>query len=243
MKRTYKILISLLIVIIGIFLYFYTKPPFSVKNEKALNLKYKIKPYQDSVVVFIPYTITIANNRLEMLRFNSILDEKVTAGDDVMQNLIYNNDGIELTDFEEKSKEKFESDYFKIKYRKTIFPFKNKIFYYYKSHTLYKQTRSQNIDLQEINAQLINLKNNINFQIHQKVIDSLYGADNQERFNINFTDNDNRFMPKYIKAKINSNKQIPVKIIDSLRNMNKDEAKKYLLKVAGTDIRENLNDF
>ena len=56
-------------------------------------------------------------------------------------------------------------------------------------------------------------------------------------------DDSKRFMPKYIKAKINSKAQIPVNTIDSIKKMNKEDAKKYLLKLATTDTRELLKDF
>lgn len=64
MKR--KIIISILIVIGITLIYFFSKSPFQAKNKRA-NLPYKVYPFRDSAYVFIPYKITVYNNRYKFL--------------------------------------------------------------------------------------------------------------------------------------------------------------------------------
>lgn len=243
MKKPYKILISISIILIAVIIYFYTKSPFEVENGRVSNLKYKVIPLEDSMLVFIPYKIVVANNRLQQIKLKSIYDEYITKGKIQATNLIYNRDEIEITNYSGKSNKKYESDYFKMKYRKTIFPFTTRTFYFYKSHMLSNPSDIKTIDYSEVEEQLSNLNVTINFKIDEKTIDSLYKIDDQKRFNVSLMDDSKRFMPKYIKAKINSKAQIPVNTIDSIKKMNKEDAKKYLLKLARTDTRELLKDF
>lgn len=243
MKKSYKILIFTSIIIIGILTYFYEKSPFSIKNERVSNLKYKAIPFQDSILVFIPYKIVISNNRLRQIKLASIYDENTTKINFYTKNLIFNKDGIEIASYSGTATEKHQSNYIKIKYRETIFPFTNRTFYYYKGHMIANHSNLKPIDYPEIENQLLNLTSSINFKINQNTVDSLYKIDNQKRFNVNLKDNDKGFMPKYIKAKINSDLQIPVNTVDSVKKMSKEDGVKYLLKSAKTDMRETLKEF
>ena len=245
MKNPYKILISISIILIAVLIYFYAKSPFVVENGRVSNLKYKVIPLEDSMLVFIPYKIVVANNRLQQIKLKSIYDDYITKGKIQATNLIYNRYEIEITNYSGRSNKRYESeyDYIKMKYRKTIFPFTTRTFYFYKSHMLSNPSDIKTIDYSEVEEQLSNLNVTINFKIDEKTIDSLYKIDDQKRFNVSLMDDSKRFMPKYIKAKINSKSQIPVNTIDSIKKMNKEDAKKYLLKLATTDTRELLKDF
>lgn len=206
-------------------LYFLSKSPFQAKNKRA-NLPYKVYPFRDSVYVFIPYKITVYNNRYKFLDIDEIVDENLM---DYRSNLLYNKEGIELRTYIGKSKFQYEKPmlgiegdvvmyHIKLPYCRTIFPFYKRDFYYFKRHKLSNKNdvfKVEKNNRDSIYEQLIKLSYNLkNPSETASLIDSLYKSDNHKIFNIDFKGR--KYRPKCIKAKINSKKQIAVNYEDSL---------------------------
>lgn len=250
MKR--KIIISILIVIGITLIYFFSKSPFQAKNKRA-NLPYKVYPFRDSVYVFIPYKITVYNNRYKFLDIDEIVDENFM---DYRANLLYNKEGVELGTYFGKSRNQYEKPmlgiegdivkwHIKIPFCRTVFPFYKRYFYYFKRHKLSNKNdvfEVKNISKDTIREQLIKLSYNFkNPREIELLIDSLYKSDNQKIFNIDFKGA--KYRPKYLKAKINSKKQIAVNYADSLSIfMTSKEQAEWLVENALKNSKR-FNDF
>ncbi len=241
-KKTIYIIATIILIIIS---YNYLKPPFEIKNSKAVGLNYKVVPFRrDSIYVYIPYEIVIYNNRLNSLKISQVFDENYH---EYRPNLLYNKDGIELSIYYSKSQEQYEYklDYwFKTKYSHTIFPLTKRVFYYYRRHKLNNKNdvfeiKKRNQD--SINRQLVELKYQFKIKNNDDIIDSLYTSNNLKIFNVDFEAN--TFTEKYIKAKINSNQQIAINVNywDSVKTMTKVQKVEYLLKRMKTNTK--LDDF
>lgn len=216
----------------------YFQNSITVYNDREYSYDCKKMPFGDSLMIYIPYKITISNNRFRLIDIERIDDENYARSSDLYKNLIFNKEGVEITNnFERDS----EINYLQYKYRKTIFPFTKRTFYYFKGVPIKYILKNKNFDL--INRQWSNLKRTYNIKISKRTIDSLYEANYKKRFNVNFGNSDYSFMPEYIMAKINDNKQKQVRIIDSVKYLNKQEQIDYLLKVGRTNIKVFLNDF
>ncbi|WP_324023681.1 hypothetical protein QSV08_12555 [Maribacter sp. BPC-D8] len=239
-----KIIIFISIVLLLIISYNYLNPPFAVKNSEALSLGFKVKPFRDSINVFIPYEITVYNNRYQSLELGRIYDENDR---DYRPNLLYNKDGVELGRLYNDSKKQYEDEpyWLKLEYRDIIFPFTKRVFYYYRKHTLSNKNDVFNIkeiDRDSLYKQLAELNYNINLNKNNHIIDSLYKVNRMKIFNVDF-DTERFTLSKYIKAKINSNEQIAINIDyrDSMQNMTKAQKRAYVLKLAKTNTK--LDDF
>ena len=238
-----KIVLTIVISITILIFYKYTKPKYYVENMNAKNLPCKIRSFKDSIYVYIPYRLTIYNNRLNTLKISNIYEGK-SNDHNYGKYLLYNLDNLELNDFWNPSKRlKTEKNYQKngnnafwriqhiIKYRNHIFPLLKRDFYYYKRHTLSNKNNRFNvnqINKDSIQKQLFALDYNIDTNINKSIIDSLYKATNNKRFNINFKSE--LLIRKSIRAKINNEEQemIYQNFYDSIKDMNKEEKIKYL---------------
>jgi len=234
------------VAILLLIFYKYCKPKYSLTTLEARNLPCKVKPYRDSLYVYIPYQFTIYNNRLTPLKLSSIFDGN-TNGSSYGKYLLYNLDNLELNSYFSGSKKliiknnkrKYGDDnYWRIqylfKYRKLIFPFYKRQFYYYKRFTL-----SNNNNIFKVNAvnrdsikkQLYALNYNITTTLNKSVKDSLYALNNNKRVNVSFSSEP--LVIKKIRARINNQTQelIYLNLNDSIkgRDMNKDENRKYIL--------------
>ncbi len=219
---------------------------YYVKNEEAKHLPCKIKPFRDSTDLYIPYKLTIYNNRLKSLKFLGIYDGW-SYGRLYGKSLFYNLDNLELYDFSGESKNLKEEDnynkygndtYWRIghifKYKKNIFPFFGRDFYYYKRYTLSNKNDRFNLKQilrDSIKKQLYTLDYNLNVDIKKSIIDSLYRISNKKRFNISF-ETKSSLVTKKIRAKINSSEQeaVYVNLNDSIIGMSKKEQIDYLTK-------------
>jgi hypothetical protein len=240
-----KIALTIVLSIVIIIVYKYIKPKYYVENTKAKNLPCKIRPFRDSIYVYIPYQLTIYNNRLNTLKISNIYEGK-SNGYNYGKYLLYNRENLELNDFWNPSKKlKTENNYREngdnaywriqhiIKYRNNIFPFLTRDFYYYKRHTLSNKNNRFNvkqINKDSIQKQLYTLDYNITTNISKSIIDSLYKDTNNKRFNVNFKSE--LLIRKSIRAKINNEEQeiVYLNFYDSIKGMNKEENIKYLRK-------------
>lgn len=238
-----KIALTIVLSINIIITYKYIKPKYYVENTKAENLPCKIRPFRDSVYVYIPYQLKIYNNRLNTLKISDIYEGK-SNGYNYARYLLYNRENLELNDLwnpskklktENNSKKNGDNAYWRIqhiiKYRNHIFPFLTRDFYYYKRHTLSNKNNRFNINQinkDSIRKQLYALDYNISTNISKPIIDSLYKATNNKRFNINFKSE--VLIRKSIRAQINNEEQemVYLNFYDSIKGMNKDEKIKYL---------------
>ncbi len=238
-----KIALTIVLSIAIIIIYKHIKPKYYVENSEAKSLPCKIRPFRDSIYVYIPYQLTIYNNRLSTLKISNIYEGK-SHGHNYGKYLLYNCENLELHDFWNSSKKlKTEKNYRKngdnaywriqyiIEYRNTIFPFLTRDFFYYKRHTLSNKNNRFNvnqINKDSIKKQLFTLDYNITTNISKHIIDSLYKATNNKRFNVNFKSE--MLIRKSIRAKINNEEQemIYLNFYDSIKGMNKDEKIKYL---------------
>ncbi|WP_125720235.1 hypothetical protein [Flavobacterium ustbae] len=231
-------LIAILSLVFIYVAYSYFQNSITVFNDREYNHDCKKMPFGDSLMIYIPYKIIISNNTLRLINIERIDDENYARNSPIYRNLIFNKDGFEITNnFERDS----EINYLRYKYRKTIFPFTKRTFYYFKGVPIKYKIGNKDFDL--IQKQLSDLKITYDIKISKKYIDSLYEVNNKKRFNVNFENSAYRFMPEYIMAKLNDKKQKHVKVIDSLKCLNKQEQVEYLLKAGRTNIKVLLNDF
>ncbi|SHI46232.1 hypothetical protein [Pseudozobellia thermophila] len=199
-------------------------------------MDYKFRPYRDSIFIYIPYKITLSNNRLSSLKISNVYD----GFGGYRPNLLYNDDGIELCTLYGQSRERFENEAFllKTKYSRTIWPLTKREFYYYKKFALSNKGDVfgvKNVPKDSIYRQLAELDYNLTRNRRKKLIDSLYRMNDQKVFVVHFFNDAGDYAPKYIKTKINSNQQVAVNIIDSIGNMGMAQKKQYLLKVLKTN--------
>ena len=222
---------AFLIVLLAVVLFFNQLVPFRILNEKAIDLPYKAFNFQDKTIVYLPYQIKIANNRLLILNFERIYDESISEENLLDHNLVFTESGRKIDRFVKDPKNDSK-----------IFPFQRKTFYYYKRHIITKNNTMDQIDYISAIAQLNVLKSDGNIVLSSVLVDSLYQSDNGKRFNVHFGDS-SVSSTKYAKAKINSEQQLRVIIADSLKGKSKEEAQEYLFKVANSHIGQQLKDF
>jgi hypothetical protein len=242
-----KILSLFALIVLIIVSYHYLKPPFELENSEAKKIGYKVRPFRDSIYIYIPYKITLYNNRLESLKIIRILDEN---SHNFRSYLLFNMDGIELASLHYRSKEQYgDQPYWpKAQYRATIFPLTKRTFYYYRKHKLHNKhdifgVKKRNKD--SIYKQLSELKHNFCISNKNSTIDSLYKTDHLKIFNIGFeTERSTRI--KYVKGKINSAKQIAVNIdlFDSIPvNLSRAQQTKHLMELMIKTSPMYLEDF
>ncbi len=241
-----KILLFAIMAILFLISYKYSKPKYYLKNIEAKSIAYKIRPFKDSVHIYIPYQLTIYNNRLSTLKLSRIYDCNKNSVN-YRKYLLYNLDNLELNSYwsnsltlktENNYQNHGEDSYWRIQhiieYRKIIFPFFKRKFYYYKKFTLSNKNdrfKINEINRDSIKKQLYSLDYNIETIIKKPIIDSLYKLNNNKRFYVSF--DSEKLIIKKIRAKINNEKQemIYVNLYDSVRGkgMTKQEKKKYIL--------------
>lgn len=232
MKKYYKISVAFLCCFLLLIIWHYFKKPITIKEERATNAPIKFKldlndEWQKVINVYIPYKIEIKNNRLKMIRLNSFGDEN--SGN--ITYLSYNTTGLELSHrFYNEYIESFNN--LQLKYRASIFPFFSRTFYYYKRHQfiegkLHCKFNFSEFDYDAYSEQFKFLSKTLNIPINNKIIDSLYKADENKRFNIYFYDNRNLGMPMFIETRFNSTEQIYIDVFDTIKNMNREQMEKY----------------
>ncbi|MFV0540167.1 MAG: hypothetical protein ACK5MZ_02885, partial [Aestuariibaculum sp.] len=231
------ILIATAIVLV-IAIFHYTKPRYTIENTEDRDRPCKVRPFRDSAYVYVPYKLTIYNNRLTSLKLSGIYDGH--SYHSFAKYLLYNEGGLELDDYANSSKREKEGSYsrdsywwfrYLIKYRGYIFPIFGRDFYYYKRYTLSNKNNRFNIkqiDKDSISKQLYALNYNLPINIAQTTIDSLYSVGNNKRFDISFKSE--LLIIKKIRATINSEKQevVYVNLYDSIKGMAKQEKIEYV---------------
>ena len=247
-KKVKGYLLTIVGSIILILIYQYSKPRYYAINKEAKNLPAKVRPIRDSTYIYIPYQLTIYNNRINNLKLSHIYDGNPSVNR-YGKYLLYNLDNLELTSFrngsakiiEEKNQQKYGNDSYwrykyTFKYANNIFPFLSRKFIYYKRYTLSnKNNRFQinEISRDSIKKQLYTLDYNIITNIEKYIVDSLYKANSNKRFNIYFESE--HLVTKKIRAKINTEEQeiIYLNLYDSIKGMDidKEETKGYLLEL------------
>ncbi|MGJ8659993.1 MAG: hypothetical protein ACSHWV_09065 [Cellulophaga fucicola] len=241
-----KIVLTVAVVILLIIIYKYNKPRYYVNNTEAKNTPCKIRPYRDSIYIYIPYQLTVYNNRLSPLRLYGIYDGKLN-GSNFGKYLLFNLDNLELNSFWNGSKKLKKEDYYQnygddsywriqhtLKYKNLIIPFSKRKFYYYKRYILSNKNNRFNIkgiSKDSIKKQLYSLDYNVASIIDKSITDSLYSLNSHKKINITF--HSKPLIIKRIRARINSEKQeiIYINLYDSIkgRDMDKEENKQYLL--------------
>ena len=219
------------IVLLAVVLFFNQLVPFRILNEKATDVPYKAFHFQDNTIVYLPYQIKITNNRLLILNFERIYDASILEENLLDRNLVFTESGIKIDHFVKDAK-----------YDSNIFPFQSKTFYYFKRHIITNKNAMNQIDYESAIAILNVLKSDANISLSSVLVDSLYQSDDGKRFNVHFGDR-SISSTKYAKAKINSEEQVQVIILDSVKGLSKEEAQDYLLKEAKSDIRQQLKNF
>ena len=227
-----KLFLSLILVFGVAVGYFYLHVSFKISNQRAENQQYKAIELQTQTFVYIPYEITVANNRSSILSLKRIVDHSSFEDLSFYDNLIFTADGIKI----DRGSSKLE------KSSRTILPFTTSKFYYFKRHTLANHNSAAFKTDPESFEQLNTLNAKATLKIPQKIIDSLYQSDFGKRFNIHFG-GEKISDTKFAKLKISEEKQQQVILGDTLKGMDKEAAQRYLLKYASTDGRENLKDF
>ena len=247
MNITIKKVVVMIAVVIGLMVFYhYLKPKYYLKNTEAKNLPCKISPFRDSIYVYIPYKLTIYNNRISNLRISNVYDG-YSRGHGYGKKLLYNLDDLELHDFWNGSKKlKVENNYANygdkaywriqhtIEYKDHIFPFLGRTFYYYKRFTLSNKNdrfKIKKFSRDSINRQLYTLNYNLTTSIEKSTIDSLYTINNNKRFNIHF--DSETLIIKRIRANINTEAQEMVydNLYDSIKGMNDEEKRNTILKL------------
>lgn len=234
-KKPKKILLklcALLFFVLGIVtIYFYRRVPFTVSNRKAAQINYKLIQLRNQTLVYLPYELNVSNNRLQLLKLKGVYDLAVLDDISLDKNLIFTTDGVKI-DISTRLNDNFDN---------AILPFTTAKFIYFKRHILANQNLNP-ISSTDIISQTSRLSSNSKIKLQTRIVDSLYQADEGTRFNVQFGDR-SFSSTKFTKAIIGSEKQKQVVILDSLKGLSKKDAKKFLLKVATSDIRVALQDF
>lgn len=234
-KKPKKILLklcALLFFVLGIVtIDFYRRVPFTVSNRKAAQINYKLIQLRNQTLVYLPYELNVSNNRLQLLKLKGVYDLAVLDDISLDKNLIFTTDGVKI-DISTRLNDNFDN---------AILPFTTAKFIYFKRHILANQNLNP-ISSTDIISQTSRLSSHSKIKLQTRIVDSLYQADEGTRFNVQFGDR-SFSSTKFTKAIIGSEKQKQVVILDSLKGLSKKDAKKFLLKVATSDIRVALQDF
>ncbi|WP_125720229.1 hypothetical protein [Flavobacterium ustbae] len=233
MKKYQKILVIILSCFLLVIVWYHLKTPITIEQERAREVPVKFHLDRNDkgkrlINVYIPYKITIYNNKLNEITITFFSDGGWGFGN----NLIYNTQGMELNDYRQVHyAEKFCDTY--LKYRRTIFPFFSRTFYYYKKHVFFEDSLKYNFrefEYAEYSKQLELLSNDLKIPIKKSIIDSLYKSDKKKRLNIHFDDYKHHVIPIFIESRIDTKEQRLVDICDSIKSMNKEESVIYLKK-------------
>ena len=245
-KKIIKILIPiLLIIILFISLVFYTKPPIVVTEMKPQReLSEKIKPVfsdtSDSVLVLIPYKVTVSNNRLRRISLPEVFYktnhmEYLGFSSSTGYSLYFDEKGKQLNRnlITTESDEEYDNEMFLLKKWKEwkknnqniIFPLSSKSIYFYKSTLLKCKTdRNTFVYLHDnfIEKQTQSISENPIVRFPKNKIDSLYQADKNKK--IAFILRTNKKQGWFqIHYQIKDGTQKFYDIYDSIRKMNREE--------------------
>lgn len=217
------IIVALILVLIAG--YFLSKPAVYLKNKPAKEMQCKFYPFRDSVLIFLPYIVTVFNNRFQLLQLSGVNDDRPSSG---FNRLIFNKNGVEINSLYDPTFKDLQDNYIQNTYRKTIFPFTNRNFYFFRSHLLSQKEFEFDFEKytrEEILVQLKDLSKNFHIKRNKAMIDSLYKEDENQSINIYFGKG---LASIDLRAKLNRNEQKLVIPQDSIRDMSKDEAKMWL---------------
>jgi hypothetical protein len=245
-KKIIKILIPiLLIIILFISLVFYTKPPIVVTEMKPQReLSEKIKPVfsdtSDSVLVLIPYKVTVSNNRLRRISLPEVFYktnhmEYLGFSSSTGYSLYFDEKGKQLNRnlITTESDEEYDNEMFLLKKWKEwkknnqniIFPFSSKSIYFYKSTMLkYRTDRNTFVDLNDNfrDQQTQSLYKKPIIEFPKSKIDSLYESDKTKNIILRMkTDKTQGWYD--IRFKMKDGTQKFYDIYDSIRKMNREE--------------------
>lgn len=225
MKKITKIFISILTIIILVSIWFYSKKSIELSTVADNNNGIKFLPhYKDSCYVFVPYTLKIYNNRLEILKLSKSIDTEFLE-DSSDKTLIYDFKGNEITDYRKSDYTTGLDYYYKI-YDRIIFPFCHKNLTFYKAFIISNSeiiNFDSKLNFDRYRFNLENLKNTLDYQITDAKKKSLY---NQKTTKIVFQINSQNDEPKYfIDFYLNNNQ----KIYD-LKKMSEKELKEFMFK-------------
>ncbi|AZA99005.1 hypothetical protein EG359_05025 [Chryseobacterium joostei] len=256
-----KILLTLSIIASTVMLIgfiFYTKPPIVITEMKPQrNISEKINPMfsdtSDSVLVLIPYKITVSNNRFRKISLPDIYyktnhDKYIASSSSTGNSLNFDEDGKQLDeDLIMTNSEKvnynemslaMKWDKWKEANRNIIFPFCSKSFYFYKSTMLkYKTERKTFVDLynnfKEKQTQSLSETPIVRFPKNK--IDSLYQADKNKK--IAFKLKTNKIQGWFqIHYQMKDGTQKFYDMYDSIQKMNREE----LFRLMSSSPLDNL---
>lgn len=208
------------------------------------NISEKIKPVfsetSDSVLVLIPYKITVSNNRFRRIGLPDIYyktnhDKSITSSSSNGNSLYFNEDGNQLDeDLIKTNSEKinYNEASLAMKWKKwkqgnrhIIFPFCSKSFYFYKSTLLkYKTDRKTFVDLSDNfkDKQTQSISETPIVRFSKNKIDSLYRADKNKK--IAFKLKTNRKQGWFqIHYQMKDGTQKFYDMYDSIQKMNREE--------------------
>ena len=227
MKR--KITIGIIVLLVAAGGYFLTKPMLYVANNPAWDIPLKVSPTRnDSVVLLIPYRLTVQNNRWKSRKLRFISDgnrNKIHS-----HNLLYNTHGTALDTYYDPNYKDLWNDYFALNYQRTILPFMSKTFYYFRPHRLSQKELGHSLarySREQIDVQLMDLYEHFPITLPASLLDSLYEVDKCQPFQLHF---DQGSLAPTIHAIIGSHQQRLVNLPDSIRHMDTEEAKEWLLE-------------
>ncbi len=239
-----KIFIGTALCLTAILIYFMGQKAIYVDNSPDRERTLKIFPFRDSVVVYIPYQITVHNNRLMPLRLTGIREYARVAPWD---HLLFNAQNVEIDELYDPKYNDLWNNYLKQKYRHTIFPFMKRTFYYFRPHVLSGAALgvdSSSFSWDLIRDQLKDLSKNMDIHIDDAMLDSLYHADDGKLFRLRFSKRgyENNFEIDLV-AKINRPEQRLVSIRDSIRGMSDAEAKDFMINHVKKPVTEESDQF
>lgn len=198
-------------------------------NSRVRDIPCKVSPTRnDSLVLLIPYKLIVHNNRWKSRKLRFILDDNRNKIHP--HNLLYNKKGTALDAYYDPGYKDLWNDYFALKYRSTILPFQKKTFYYFRPHRLSQKELNHSLagyNREQVEIQLTDLYVNFPITLPASLLDSLYEIDKGQTFELHF---DEGFLAPDIYAVIGSQQQQLVNLRDSIRHMDKEEAKKWLLE-------------
>ncbi len=228
MKKSKKIISSILIIITLVFIWFYTKEPMEIISNSDIEHKMKFSPlYGDSCFVYIPYKMKIFNNRFKILALSEITDTQYL--DEEINNLVYDYKGNEITNLRNREYDTGYEYYYK-KYDRTIFPLCYKTLTFYKAYKIAKSEiidYNEKINFDKYRSTLYRIDINLNYKISEKQKQVLYNMkDKKIVFWIVSQDGQIEYMINYYLNNMQK--------VNELKKMSNSELKNLMFK----DIRK-----
>lgn len=251
MKKKYFKYLFLSVIVMFVFfsIYKYSNPKIYISKEIVeKNISVKINVYLngkfgDSVVVFLPYRFKIQNNRMRKIEIG---DFYYRQNDYVgyENTLRFEDDGTSLdvilksgkrTEQEKLLLENKFLEYIKLENKiqniGIVFPFSSKTVYYYKSYRMSKDVFDKEISKEEYkeimrsfhNQQRENLLSKSPFSISQKIIDSLYKSDENQKLSFTFRKKTEAIGFYEINYQLSNDNQKFLDYYDFVKNMTIEE--------------------